>query len=462
MTSGLEEPLSSMDVFQLMLLAAIVLFGVLVLALAAKDLWQGCFLTVLVATAAASTDLGPISSALGTLRFPAFIVFALAALNERAKYSKFVNGARPKKVVSVGTLLMTFLSISALSLAVADNSVGVLAQLGMLAVFVLALLVSAVRWRFARLARSDIRLINGTLTIFLVAGFLVLPLGLGFSGERFVGIFSNANTAGLVATIVIPASVAILKWGRSYLPIIGIVAGTLTLLGSQARTSLLALVVAFVVWGMLARGSAKGRAHVLVGGLALIAIGAFALVVSERARSEFSSVFSRFELPEEGGLLLSGRETIWQAAFHVVNQRPILGYGYGNSPPLSPGEIEQQIATGNAVRGIAANSYIQVLVETGLLGFAVIALVAGLLLVVSVQLMRSAELGGIGALVFAGLLVQLTESPLLAPGQFYPWAFWFIALSSMMLLYRHRGSHQIDAHAGPGYAETDFGVGNGA
>lgn len=461
MIGNLGQSVSSIDITQLMSIVVALLFGSLVLALSAKDIWQFCFLTVLITTVAASVDLGPFSTAIEALRFPAVILLGLATLKEWSNNGKRYGSPRPKQIVSVSTLLLLFVSVSALSLSVSDNALGSLGQFGVLAVFVLTLYASVERWRSALTAYSDIRLINGALSVFLVAGFFVLPFGLGLSGERFTGVFSNANTAGLVATIVIPASVAILRWGKSYLAVVGIAAGTLTLLGSQARTSILSLLVAFAVWAVVARVSARGRANVLAAGVGLLAIGGFALGAINPVRTKFINVFARFELPEEEGLLLSGRENIWQGALDAFSDKPILGYGYGNAPPLSVGEVEQELLTGVPVRGITANSYIQILVETGILGFACIAMLVGLLVVIAVRLMRSADLGALGVLIIAGLLVQLTESPLLAAGQFYPWAFWFITLGSIMLHSLPQRPAQSSGESGRSHHSADNGVGRG-
>jgi len=323
----------------------------------------------------------------------------------------------------------------------------------MLFIFLVAVLCSIDRWKDSEIIRSDVGLLVGFLTFVLAVGFLLIPLGEGFRGERFSGIYFNPNTAGLTASLLVPAALAMWQWTQKPFYLTAALVGILTILTSQSRTPLLAVSAALVVWYILSSDKFRLKASTLLAACMASVVFVAVLISTRGLREFFSGAFSRLIGQDQSADTFSGREAIWRNALDATAQRPVFGHGYSNSPPLDPGDYGTQFASELDVRGIAANSYVQALVETGLVGFTLVIAAVSVLLYISVKMMRTSKMGGFGAFILVGLLVQLTESPLLAAGQAYPWVFWIVALSrdswSLWRGIRYQQNSCYDAIANP-------------
>jgi len=67
-----------------------------------------------------------------------------------------------------------------------------------------------------------------------------------------------------------------------------------------------------------------------------------------------------------------GRFQIWRSALKLWSDRPFFGYGLGSYPVLAPLDQSVKLATEHGYFIQAHNDYVQVLFETGLLGFLVV------------------------------------------------------------------------------------------
>ena len=79
--------------------------------------------------------------------------------------------------------------------------------------------------------------------------------------------------------------------------------------------------------------------------------------------SEYGERFSIANLTGQGSLGMANRDLIWSAAFKQIGQRPLLGYGNGASM-YAIEAVYRYYGT--------HNSYILVLLEFGLVGFAIV------------------------------------------------------------------------------------------
>ncbi|MGX1597890.1 O-antigen ligase family protein [Dietzia maris] len=434
-----------LDFRQLAIAAAASVLSLYLMMLVTKGLWQFTFLSLILTTSLTLAAWEPLAGAAAILRLPAILAFTFASLREWLKIgTKEARNLRPPVVRVVSLMLGAVFAIGAASIVVTDYRWNSLLQLTLLGAFILCLHTSISRWGELSRIVSDVRLVSNTLMALLLSGVVLLPFGLGFRGERFAGIFSNPNTTGLLAATVVASSLILWNWGQRYSALAGIIVGTITLFGTQSRTSIIALAIP-VALGLLLRRKETNSSGLVGAAFALfLAASGLALWVSDSFRSGLAGALSRFNTADEQGPFLSGREEIWKRAFEVSAERPILGYGYGNAPPLTVLEEQALIVGDSPVRGIAANSYIQILVETGIFGLAIVAVVVSVLLWQSITIMARAHSPWVGTFLLTGLLVQITESPLLAPGQSYPWAFWFISLAGIMSVQQPRiGSYVL-------------------
>ena len=106
-------------------------------------------------------------------------------------------------------------------------------------------------------------------------------------------------------------------------------------------------------------------------------------------------------------------------------EHPVWGYGFQSGESF----FQQEHATGGTALTVGAthNSFLQQLLELGLLGIAALSLV---LLAVAGGWWKE-RAGGLGlgllAATLGGLLIMLTESVMFGTGQPFPWLFWVIA-----------------------------------
>ncbi|MGN9777931.1 O-antigen ligase family protein [Micromonospora sp. H33] len=157
------------------------------------------------------------------------------------------------------------------------------------------------------------------------------------------------------------------------------------------------------------------------------------------------SLAGRFITPD-GSDVLTHRPVAWQLTTDLLGARPAEGYGYAVTGSLFEA-IRQSDFFDFPVNSVH-NSYLQWLLELGVVGG------PALLLVVAVCLWAviRGRLAGIGAglvwLVVAGLLVQTMESAMFGTGQPYPYVFW-LGVAAVLAWTRHTESYHPH-HRRPG------------
>lgn len=264
------------------------------------------------------------------------------------------------------------------------------------------------RWRLSKPLLEDVTIIFVVLTI-----TMVISVSMGaLVGGRLSGVYSNPNTLGILAAFTVALGLGVREGRKSIFQIstgIAIAISVVAMLGTLSRTASLALVA-----GLVVLVSRKRTFPPMVVAMASFAgAGVIATLLVGR-RIPFPAVMERFVSPD-GGSQFSGREEIWHFAVSLWEQQPWLGYGFRT------GEIAFRRAGFSG--GAAFNSYLQSLLEVGVLG--VLPLVAMLVaLIWGLMRARSSVQTGLAALVAVGLLVCLTESSLLGLGHPIAWVFW--------------------------------------
>jgi O-antigen ligase len=192
---------------------------------------------------------------------------------------------------------------------------------------------------------------------------------LGTSSRRFAAEGFDPNDLGMTLALALPMAWylgmayprPLVRWlCRLYLPV-GLVAIGLTSSRGALIASIVALLIIPLSMGQLSRGK-------VVGAILLIALSGVIAVAYIPATSWQRFGTTRSEV--EGGTL-NDRLVIWKAAMKAFTKRPFVGYGTNGF--------------NWAVHSQPHNSYLAVLVEEGLIGFA---LYAAMFIAVFLKLVR--------------------------------------------------------------------------
>lgn len=290
------------------------------------------------------------------------------------------------------------------------------------------------------------RVVRLLLTSALVAGAINFAVRILHGGpaltpgsEKFAShLFSHDNVAALLFVPLIALG-GMWAWrargsGRMVVAILALACvGVLVLLKSKA--GLIAAVVgplvflgAMAFWRLARASVAHSRARATV--LGLVTTGVLVALVWLPSRPGVSAFlkeqFNRFVTAADINYNAAYmRPAIWKSIFRMVEEHP-LGVGIGNfTVALPPYDLEVTL------RSHAHNQFLQVLAETGLIGFLLFA--AFVVLVVGAMLARAtaerppgddeayAVDFGIGAAFFVMLLQSVFETPLVFPFTALTW-----------------------------------------
>lgn len=141
-----------------------------------------------------------------------------------------------------------------------------------------------------------------------------------------------------------------------------VMTGTVFLSGS--RGGMLAILIEFAVLGILLARQKKGiRIAIGVGAFAIVLVGLLTWLGGKQLTERVSSISTEARSELSGGMRL----TIDRDAVHMFRDRPVTGWGLGAFPTVYP-QFRSFYTT--FFVNEAHNDYLQLLVETGLLGFA--------------------------------------------------------------------------------------------
>lgn len=284
------------------------------------------------------------------------------------------------------------------------------------------------RWTDTTLIAGDLAVMLVVLTVVCVASLLGSELGLIADSrsytERLQGVTANPNTLAAFAVFG-----ALLAWGlarhyRRHWILLTALPCLAALLMTESRTSVVALVVAFVVVSLrdATRGITRFAYIAVMAGLIVFVA---APILGWQPPAALQQTSDRFTEGTDAASL-NDRTLAWASALRYWGEQPLSGVGYQAGEDLFTSEYESGSLAFQ--RAPAHNSYLQLLLELGLLG-AIPALLA--LIAVVMAWLRSSTRGlgaGTMAVVLAGLIIQISESSMLGTGQLYPYVFWPVAL----------------------------------
>ncbi len=417
------------------------------------ELWSWCFALSLAACLARTCGAAPsglAASALLAVQLGSLLVAAGAlALRRRGGAARWPAGDL--------TLLLVLWVLAAASTLWSVTRSGTAQDVVGLGV-VLCFLLATRAWRWQH--RGDV--IGDAVWIhYVIAALTALALLITLSGADWVfgdygrwrGLTSNANYAGMVASIAFPIGywLAVERRGRARAVFVVTTLVLATAIGlSGSRGAALAALASIVVVHVIAR---RGVRSLVAWGLSVfllvsVAVGAGAVArafnpstappqaTASTAPAQPSgspapgptqpSVLSPSPTPsateepsfgrqeENGSDITSGRLHIWSVLIDAWKHRPLLGYGYGATASV-PG-----------ADGLTAhNLVLQVLVELGLAGLAVF----GALIVVLVRQADWRALPALTAAVAGIAVMELTESSILGMGGPTAVSAWLLVLA---------------------------------
>jgi len=244
-------------------------------------------------------------------------------------------------------------------------------------------------------------------------------------GGRYEGLINNPNMLALLCLLAIPLGWHLYQHSRRILYLAGSIPGVVSLFMAQSRTAILGLGLG-LCWLLLRSGAAKSLRFAALSATALLLLflsGAATTIAASPLATQISARFT----DDPGGDALNGRPLAWSEALRLWAQQPALGFGYASGPSLF--QHLRQIGQLTFARDVVHNSYLQWLLETGVIGLPALAL---MLAACGSALVRAAS-PGLTWLIASGLLLQLTESAMFGTGQAYPFVFWLAVTAACVL-----------------------------
>jgi O-antigen ligase len=187
--------------------------------------------------------------------------------------------------------------------------------------------------------------------------------------QRYAGAKLDANDLGLIMALSIPMSYYLLIQNRGRMVWVYrvhlILAGT-TILLTASRGATLATVVALTIVP-LTQARLGGRQRVALLLTVVLLIGGILFFVPETSWERLATVPTEFE---QG--TFTGRTIIWKAGWEIFRTHPFVGIGANAFRVVVSREMAEPIRMGEADPAPPAhNTFLSVLVEQGVLGFAV-------------------------------------------------------------------------------------------
>jgi exopolysaccharide production protein ExoQ len=215
--------------------------------------------------------------------------------------------------------------------------------------------------------------------------------------------------------------------------LLGVVPSAICLIECQSRTAVISVVVG-LVWLAWRRGF---QSAIKVTTVCVVLVTVFGLTLGAlglKPPASLRDIGNRFTTGRaSAGGELNSRGVAWSGAIDLWKQQPVEGYGFAASSALfTDQEVSGTLTFANAS---VHNSYLQLLLELGVLGGLVL---AGLILFVVVPASVRGDLRHPGSslvgLVATGMAVQITESAMFGTGQPYPWIFWLAVCAATLAL----------------------------
>jgi O-antigen ligase len=298
------------------------------------------------------------------------VAFGLLAIFERGK----VRQPAPAHL-----LMLLFIAIAGMSYSWSLYPEGTLAQtFTYLQLFIMVWLI----WEIAARPQEQMRLMQAYVLGTIVSGVDTVYLYLSHQEsayQRYSGAGLNANDLGLIVALSIPISYYLLI--QSSKPIVWVyrlqlaLAGT-TILLTASRGATLAGVVAFAIVPLTHTSLTTRQRILILVTASLLIYGALAFVpaTSWERLSTMPDEFSQGTL--------TGRTIIWKTGWDLFRANPYLGIGANTFRLIASRLLAEPIPTdqvGLQSMPAAHNTFLSVLVEQGIVGFAVFCGILGVL-----------------------------------------------------------------------------------
>ena len=283
------------------------------------------------------------------------------------------------------------------------------------------------RWTTHRRLIGDLKTLLCVLVplsaVSLVGALAHLSFAYGY-GDRYQGVFTSANTTGMVAALSLPLAWGLKGTSRRKWPYwLAILLSGATLVVSGSRGSIVAVAgaAAWMAW----RGG-SGRILRAAVAVVVIASGAFFVQSTVERETPLTGAIERF-LPSEGEDYSTSRLTAWKRTIDLWQEKPVIGHGFRGTERLFAAERE----TGDFQfrPDTAHNGFLQVLLELGVVGLAIFLVAIARVVRVGAQGRTPHQIGLFGS-VLVGLLLQFTESPIFGTGSLFPFVFWSLVAAT--------------------------------
>ena len=234
-------------------------------------------------------------------------------------------------------------------------------------------------------------LVLGSVLLFNVLSVFLVPQ-LAVKGGNFLGIYTHKNGAGYVGGIIfIFLFFYMMSTARFEVKIIALFAsmvGLFFLVGTHSKTSLglglLVPVIGIALYYVL-RLELQWRVMAYVAGSVLMGILAWIVFYIDWTLDDIGMLV--FE-----DLTFTNRTNVWQFVIKSIEERPILGHGYAAFWKTEEGlknRLGAQLSDGwAATAGSAHNGYLNIWLETGLVGLVLCVAIAVIVLHGALHLMK--------------------------------------------------------------------------
>lgn len=385
------------------------------------------FLTFLTLTASAFHNPS-VSGIASQLRMPLSAALFIATLLQHQGTGGLK--ARPRDAQRLIVLAWTFAGVAALIAPLSIAPAQAFTQVTALAIMVGTMHVHiARRWHLPGAMEADMRTVFWALSVAIASGAF---LG-GGDSTRFSGAFDNPNTLAIACLFNISLGLGLLSNRRSFLLVLTMMAmSAAAILRAETRTAVIALVVVGAVLALKQLGR-KSRVPLTLIGLGWSVLTSVCVLLLFRGTLPLPAIAQRFEGVDYESL--NTRNLAWDYALELWSARPATGYGFR----LGELAFEQNRSLTAFTRDGTHNSYLQTLLEVGIIGMIPFTL---LLICIIVIVLRCPATGigvGLVAVLVSGLTTALTESFMLGVGQSMSWTFWLTAAAAGTVAVRAQG-----------------------
>ena len=385
-------------------IAGVLAAGAYLVLLHRAGVWRGMVVLSLVASVVRSSGFYEAlpEAAWYAAQFGPIIVAMVSLLGRRPRQLR-------RSDIGVLMLLALFVVTSAVSSLLSIAPSATLAQTGLLLLMTAFFTLTYTRrWSGAATVRGDLATVFWTITGIQGIGVLgAFTSSWAYDPDygRYIGLFSNANYAGVVSAMAIAVGIYLLRRPKFRIPVIaGIMVLVIGMLLSGSRGALVA-----VVAGILVLAVARGSRRVMIPAVVTAAVvGVIVTVMNPTVLAWVQTLWER----DPSADISSGRLALYAGLVEQFQSSPLFGTGYRTS----------ELAGGVA----GHNIYLSVLAETGAVGFGVFAALFVAIVIASRNGRAHRPL--VGAAVTVAVM-ELTESSIYGFGGPTALTAWLILLA---------------------------------